>query len=178
MNYYLWENGNEQGPYSPHQVSRLLAERAIAGDAYWRNDQFPDWHPIMDIREPLEGDLKADIQFPAKKRNEGIWVAVVGAIAALLLLLIAGIMYRPALVKQIFGAIFGLSFSALFLAMGVGLYGLPTIIAIRTKHPYQNGITVLNVFMGWTILGWVGALVWAVSPPLRNSAPDTDAPQS
>jgi drug/metabolite transporter (DMT)-like permease len=55
---------------------------------------------------------------------------------------------------------------AIFLMMLGGiLYFLPSIIASRNHHPRQTGIALLNIFLGWTLLGWVGALVWAVTLP-------------
>jgi hypothetical protein len=39
------------------------------------------------------------------------------------------------------------------------LYFLPTIIG-REKHD-AAGIFLLNLFLGWTLIGWVIALVWA-----------------
>ncbi len=26
-----------------------------------------------------------------------------------------------------------------------------------------NGVAVLNLLLGWTVLGWIGALIWAVT---------------
>jgi hypothetical protein len=40
-------------------------------------------------------------------------------------------------------------------------YFLPAIVAGRRKHHQENAIIVLNIFLGWTGLGWIGALVWA-----------------
>ena len=40
---------------------------------------------------------------------------------------------------------------------------LPTIIAVRRKHTNALGIFLVNLFLGWTLIGWVVALVWAVS---------------
>jgi Superinfection immunity protein len=45
----------------------------------------------------------------------------------------------------------------------IGLYFLPTIIASHNHKKNQNSILALNLFLGWTVLGWIGALVWAVS---------------
>ncbi len=50
-------------------------------------------------------------------------------------------------------------------AGGVALYFLPLLVATRKGHPYTTAITLINVFLGWTFLGWLGALIWAVSPP-------------
>ena len=41
------------------------------------------------------------------------------------------------------------------------LYFLPSIIASKTEH--ESGVFILNLFLGWTLIGWVIALVWAVS---------------
>ena len=46
------------------------------------------------------------------------------------------------------------------------IYFIPSIIARKTK--FYNGILILNIFLGWTFLGWVAALVWAVSAPKDN----------
>ena len=45
------------------------------------------------------------------------------------------------------------------------VYFLPTI-AGRHKHN-ASAIALLNLFLGWTVLGWIIALVWAAS----NDAP-------
>lgn len=42
-------------------------------------------------------------------------------------------------------------------------YFLPAIVAGNSKHPQKDAITVLNLFLGWTLLGWVIALIWACS---------------
>jgi hypothetical protein len=47
----------------------------------------------------------------------------------------------------------------------ISLYFLPTIISDKKKFGF--GIFVFNLFLGWTFIGWVIALVWA----LRLKAP-------
>lgn len=42
------------------------------------------------------------------------------------------------------------------------IYFLPGIVATLRGHPNALAIWVLNVFLGWTFIGWVIALVWAV----------------
>ena len=54
-------------------------------------------------------------------------------------------------------------FSVLIVIIVLYFYFLPSIIARKTK--YLNGILVLNIFLGWTFLGWIAALIWAVSAP-------------
>ena len=42
------------------------------------------------------------------------------------------------------------------------IYLAPSIIAQRYQHPKQPVILMLNVALGWTIVGWFIALVWAL----------------
>lgn len=44
---------------------------------------------------------------------------------------------------------------------GLIIYFMPAIVAGIAKHKHQDGILVLNLFLGWTGIGWVIALVWA-----------------
>lgn len=57
----------------------------------------------------------------------------------------------------------GVLLYGLFGVAAILLYFLPVIIASRTDHPHTSGIGLLNTFLGWTLLGWVVALVWAVT---------------
>ena len=43
----------------------------------------------------------------------------------------------------------------------VALYFLPTIIANSRKVPNQGSIAVINIFLGWTFIGWIVALAMA-----------------
>lgn len=43
------------------------------------------------------------------------------------------------------------------------IYFIPTIIAYKRMHFNRVAVLVLNLFLGWTFVGWVGALVWAVT---------------
>ena len=56
-----------------------------------------------------------------------------------------------------------------FLAAMGAIYLLPTIIGVERKHPSAGGIFVINLFFGWTLLGWVIALAWSVSGIPANS---------
>lgn len=52
----------------------------------------------------------------------------------------------------------------------LGLYFLPSVIALARSHHNAAAITVLNFLLGWTLLGWVAALVWALTSPPRAPA--------
>jgi hypothetical protein len=42
------------------------------------------------------------------------------------------------------------------------IYMIPTVVARNRKHPQVMAICALNILLGWTFLGWVVALVWAL----------------
>lgn len=43
-----------------------------------------------------------------------------------------------------------------------GAYLLPTIVATINKSPRGGSVMVVNIFLGWTFIGWVVALAMAV----------------
>ena len=49
-------------------------------------------------------------------------------------------------------------------------YFLPAIVAGLRRHYNAGAILCLNLFLGWTMLGWVVALVWAFMNPPRAKA--------
>lgn len=42
------------------------------------------------------------------------------------------------------------------------VYFLPTVIAISNNRKNKVAISVLNILLGWTFIGWVIALVWSL----------------
>jgi Superinfection immunity protein len=46
-----------------------------------------------------------------------------------------------------------------------GLYFLPTLIASGRHLPERGAIGVFNLLLGWTIIGWLIALLWAITAP-------------
>ena len=41
-------------------------------------------------------------------------------------------------------------------------YFLPTIIAFKKERDNKVSILALNLFLGWSLIGWVVSLVWAL----------------
>lgn len=69
-------------------------------------------------------------------------------------------------------AITGLVLLAIFFA----LYFLPSIVAATRDHHNSLSIFLLNLFLGWTLIGWVAALVWSVSNPSTTAKPGGAGP--
>lgn len=63
-------------------------------------------------------------------------------------------------------------FALFILAIGTGIYLVPFFVACLRNTPRKLTVFLVNFFLGWTILGWVAALVLALSVETR---PKTDA---
>lgn len=85
------------------------------------------------------------------------------------------------------------AFWILLVIVGIGaamwLYFLPARIATNRKHRNASAIGMLNLLTGWTVIGWVAALVWAFTvapeaeqpvskpkPEPKKEPPDDDEP--
>jgi hypothetical protein len=51
------------------------------------------------------------------------------------------------------------------LAFSLALLFLPTLVARSRNHPNTAAIFLVNLFFGWTFIGWVIALLWACTRP-------------
>ena len=49
-----------------------------------------------------------------------------------------------------------------FLGFGFVMYFLPSILAFARSKRDTTAIVLLNFFLGWTMIGWIVALIWAV----------------
>jgi hypothetical protein len=52
---------------------------------------------------------------------------------------------------------------------GLMLYLIPTLVAWWRSHHQLMAILALNLLLGWTFVGWVAALVWAVTAVHRGA---------
>ena len=49
------------------------------------------------------------------------------------------------------------------MAVAIAIYFLPAIVATQRKHPNHVAIFLLNLLLGWTVFGWIVALVWSAT---------------
>ncbi len=54
-----------------------------------------------------------------------------------------------------------------FFGFGFVMYFLPSIIALARSKRDTLAIFLLNLFLGWSVIGWIVALVWAA----KNDVP-------
>jgi hypothetical protein len=64
----------------------------------------------------------------------------------------------------------GLSVSVIVVlaVLSIPLYVLPIIIAVKRGHPNVAAIAAVNILLGWIFIGWVAALVWALTAIERH----------
>lgn len=70
--------------------------------------------------------------------------------------------------------------SLVIIAICLFLYFLPALVAGKRFHKNINAIFALNLFLGWTVLGWVVSLVWALGAQdehVKQTNPPMDPPR-
>lgn len=89
-----------------------------------------------------------------------IIIGVALAVSAIQLLVTCGF------IKPVFSFSYSYAGDAIMIILvalaAVFLYMLPTMVAISRKHRNTAPIAVVNVFFGWTLIGFVGCLAWAL----------------
>ena len=58
--------------------------------------------------------------------------------------------------------------SAIFIGSVAAAYLLPGIIAGVRGHGSASAILAANILLGWTIIGWIGALIWSLTATGRR----------
>jgi hypothetical protein len=101
--------------------------------------------------------------------NQLLRLGVVGGLVAAAILIVAlGIAQHHA-------ALMGPVDLMLFL-LGVAVYLLPAGLALYRDCKATAWIALVNITLGWTILGWFAALGWAASGSVRPAAPAMTPP--
>ena len=42
------------------------------------------------------------------------------------------------------------------------VYGLPALVAVWRRHDRSETIALTNLLLGWTVIGWLLLLIWAL----------------
>ncbi|MDM8000719.1 MAG: superinfection immunity protein [Dehalococcoidia bacterium] len=46
--------------------------------------------------------------------------------------------------------------------VSMALYFLPTIVILARRKKNVLGPILVNILLGWTVVGWIAALIWAI----------------
>jgi len=113
----------------------------------------------FDLQGPAQSSVRqADCDTEAREGispgNLVAWIIIIAGGAIATIFVAVGLLYgwsRAVDVVTSVGMIF----------FGVLIYFAPRINAGLRDHPNKVAIGVLNIALGWTLLGWVVALVWS-----------------
>jgi hypothetical protein len=53
--------------------------------------------------------------------------------------------------------------SLLLILAVIAVYFFPAILANRRQARHEVGIFWINLFLGWTVLGWFAVLIWSLA---------------
>ena len=73
------------------------------------------------------------------------------------------------------GGIFAIVIGLVVGAIGLTIYLIPTFVACKKKSPKKTAAILLNIFLGWSLIGWIIALVLACKKPEPPATIDTNA---
>jgi hypothetical protein len=51
--------------------------------------------------------------------------------------------------------------------MALLIYFIPSLVASTRNQDTRFSIFALNLVLGWTVIGWIGAIFWAIYKPAR-----------
>lgn len=85
---------------------------------------------------------------------------VLGTLVALAVILGAIALLSEDVAERDFGAT-DILVGLVLLVVAAVFYMLPALIAVQRKHRQALPLAIINFFLGWTYVGWVGCLAWA-----------------
>ncbi len=56
-------------------------------------------------------------------------------------------------------------------------YFLPAVIACKRNARYGGSIFLVNFVFGWTVLGWIAALIWAIVESSEEQLANDPSPE-
>ena len=109
---------------------------------------------------------------PAARGRKALpWIGSAAGVLIILILAWAAVAKSPAAAIVL----------AIIIFVVLPVYLLPAFIAYRRHAPDPASVAVINVFLGWTFIGWVAALALSVRErrlaPAMARAPGTEPPQ-
>lgn len=145
------------------QVFMAMSEPAVTLEPANTPPPFnpPPQVPRIKTRTPVAG----------RTRAHHINIAVLAAVASLLAFVALGVVVTADKTNAPDGSnpVATLIAGPILLVAFALLYFLPSVIAYSRDHNNILPIAIINTFFGWTLIGWVGSLAWALSSDIKGS---------
>lgn len=62
-------------------------------------------------------------------------------------------------------------FLVLAALLGLLVYFLPALLAFAGNHRKWRQLSLVNLLLGWTVIGWIAALIWALMDSSEKGEP-------
>jgi hypothetical protein len=62
----------------------------------------------------------------------------------------------------------GADMTVIIIAFWIFAYMAPTVVAGVRRHNNASAIGALNILLGWTFLGWIAAMIWAMTSNVES----------
>ena len=114
---------------------------------------FVDFHPSEAVKPPPQNN---PVKTKSKSSN-GIIEFIIGLV---ILIIISGLClhYEGSLPTMV-----AIMWVVFLIIIGLAIYFVPSIIALKVNHKNFVAIFALNLLTGWSFIGWVVSLVWALT---------------
>ncbi len=108
--------------------------------------------------------------------REIIVVAFFVGLVTLMIYYVFGLAVSIAVFRQVMpvDTPLGLIERLLGVLLAVPIYLLPTFVAQGRHHRKRKVIMLLNIFLGWTVMGWVVALLWSATADVEKARHEED----
>lgn len=161
--YLLIEDEAQEGPFTGLEIWRMIEARRITWETLYAVDGAEAWRPLAEIKQqvideviPTRTAWQPQPQAESVPYDYTFGLVVIGVLfIGMVVWIRAGTYDANAQLANVIGILLGV-------AVAVALYFVPTWVARNRAHRNATAIFMLNLFLGWTFLGWVVALVWAV----------------
>ena len=133
------------------QVGSLVQQKTISPQAVAR--QYTDARAVP--VHLTNGRINVVLSRP--ERDRSIWKTPIN-----LLVHVAGLGIVIAILATVMGSTLEAGI-VIAILVGLEIYFLPSTMSFSRDQPNRFAILALNLFLGWTLLGWVVSLVWSLT---------------
>ncbi len=153
---WIWTDGQVGGPFPLKDVEALVAS-GEAPPGLLARAEGGDWMPWPAFADQVrQAQVEPEPQ-PSYSMPDTLFAAEYLAVAFVLLLIGLGITVAITSDRAAAAALSVIASTIL----GLAAYFFPTAVAVKRDHRQRLAIIVLNLVGGWTVVGWIVALVWA-----------------
>lgn len=195
--HYSMGDGSTHGPVSLDGLRRLIESRKLASHHFVHHATLNEWRAIAEVPElsaakpipppptvqappvatratfmPDERPAftRATISRDPRVRSMIATLASLYAVLTVFFLIGALIQLQHGLLSQEFrSGIASAILLPIFVIGAIVVYALPAVVAYLREHRNLIPILIVNVVIGWTLLGWCAALAWAFSSDVPAS---------